>query len=125
MSDKSTISANEALDNFFEIVREEAAANPMFGRRLLEAIGHTVQYRGEEALAAIDPVAVARQGYDEFRRTFMSMKLKEIKKVGEVSGLFMKGNKYPAAVGPLVDALWERADEKRAFLAPRRREAAE
>ena len=51
----------EALDTLFQIVREEALNNPKFARRLLDAVGHTVEFRGEAALAAVDPTLVSQR----------------------------------------------------------------
>jgi len=102
----------KALDTFFQLVRQEALANPAFGRRLVEAVGYTVTYRGEEATAAVDPVLVAMSGAEEFRRTFLSMKAAEIKKIGEASGLFAKKEALPKGASELVDILWSRAAER-------------
>ncbi len=115
----------EALDRLFQVVREEALANPRFGRRLLEAVGQTVLYRGEEAIAAIDPVLVAMRGFEEFRATFLSMKAAEIKKVGKASGLLVGTDRLPNTVGALVDLLWDRASQRLHDLYPRNRDAAE
>jgi hypothetical protein len=112
MDAKPSIDPAEALEKLFHIVREEAQANPRFARRLLEAVGHPVVFRGEEALSAIDPVLVAMRGYKEFRETFLSMKAAEIKKIGKTSGLLVGTNRLPTAVGELVDLLWDRAEQR-------------
>jgi hypothetical protein len=125
MDTQRQIDPAEALDKFFQAVREEALANPKFGRRLLEAIGYSVIYRGEEAINAVDPVLVAMQGYEEFRRTFLSMRPAEIKKVGKSSGLLVGVAPLPTTVGNLVDLLWERARQRLHDLYPQKRFAAE
>ena len=51
MEAKKPIGAGEALDKLLQIIREEANSNPRFERRLLEAVGYQVFYRGEETLA--------------------------------------------------------------------------
>jgi len=112
MDAKRSIDPAAALDKLFQVVREEALANPRFGRRLLEAVGHPVIYRGEEALSAVDPILVAMRGYKEFRTTFLSMRAAEIKKIGRVSGLLVGANRLPTAVGDLVDLLWDRARQR-------------
>lgn len=121
-----TVDPAEALDGLFQIVREEALGNPKFARRLLEAVGYTVEFRGKDAVAAVDPILLARRGPEEFRRTFLSMDLKEVKKVGEDFNLVEKHEtKAMKKVAPLVDLLWERASERVYDLFPRAREAAE
>lgn len=119
------LDAATALDGFFQVVRQEALANPVFARRLLEALGCTVEFRGEEALAAVDPVLVAVRGADEFRRTFLSMKAKDIAKIGHEAGLVEKDEIRGKKIGPLVDLLWERASERMRDLFPHARHAAE
>jgi hypothetical protein len=119
MDAKRSIDPAEALDKLFQVVREEAQANPRFGRRLLEAVGYHVLYRGEEALSAIDPVLVAMRGYEEFRATFLSMTAAEIKKIGKASNLLVGSNALPKTVGGLVDLLWDRAQQRLHDLYPR------
>lgn len=107
-----TLEPAEALDRVFRVIREEALANPTFGRRLLEAAGVTVTYRGEEAIAAVDPVLVALAGHEEFRRTFLSMKAAELKKIGEATGILHKKERLPKSATELVDLLWDRAQQR-------------
>ena len=66
MSEKRQIDPARALDQLLQVIRQEAPKSPEFGRRLLEAVGYEVVYRGEEAVAALDPVLLALKGYQEF-----------------------------------------------------------
>jgi hypothetical protein len=125
MSNSKVLGAGEALDRFFQIVREEAANNPRFERRLLEAVGFHVFYRGEEALVAIDPVLVAMKGREEFRRTFMSMRAADIRKAGKSSDLFRSSERLPTSPGGLTELLWDRASQRLENLTPQRLQAAE
>jgi hypothetical protein len=132
MDAKPRIDAAEALGALFQVVRDEALSNPKFARRLLEAVGFTVEFRGEEALAAVDPILVAMRGRGEFRRTFISMKLKDVVKIGKDSNLiesheFEKmeaGKKKKKNIGEIEELLWERSSERMRDLVPTR-EAAE
>lgn len=119
------LDAATALDGFFQVVRQEALANPAFARRLLEALGCTVEFRGEEAIAAADPLLVAVRGPEEFRRTFLSMKVKDVAKIGQEFNLMEKDEIKGKKIGPLVDLLWERASERMRDLFPHARHAAE
>jgi hypothetical protein len=118
MTTHRMIDAAEALDGLFKVVREEALSNPKFASRLLEAVGCTVEFRGEEALAAVDPVLVAMRGLEEFRRTFLSMSVAELKKIGKSFSLMESHETARKTVGQLVDLLWERASERLRDLAP-------
>ncbi len=138
MDTKRKIDATEALDKLFQIVRQEALGNPTFARRLLEAVGYTVEFRGEEALVAVDPVLVAMRGREEFRRTFVSMPLAGVKVIGqafnlveshefdkEVVGKNGKKKKQKKSVGEIEELLWERSSERMRDLVPSTRQAAE
>ena len=125
MTSKQPIDPATALRNLFEIISEEASVNPKFARRLLDATGHVVQFRADESIAAIDPILVAAQGHDEFRKTFISMSVADVKKIGKSSGLVTSSVELRFPKGQLVDLLWNRATERRNDLFPHRREAAE
>ena len=125
MDAKKPIGPAEALDQLLQIIREEAASNPRFERRMLEAAGFQVIYRGDQTLSALDPVLVAMRGFEEFRRTFNSMRTAEIKKVGKDSALFSVGERLPTQPGALTDLLWDRASQRLSNLAPQLRVAAE
>ena len=135
MEPKHPIDPAEALDRFFSIVREEAFSNPKFGRRLVEAVGFNVVYRGDAATQVIDPVMVAMQGREEFCRTFGSFSEKDIRKIGEAHGLLQKptgsgkaakGSKQPKVPVPdLIAIMWDRAKQRVDDLFPRSRQAAE
>jgi hypothetical protein len=116
------IPPGEALDRLFQIVREEAAENPRFERRLIEAIGYTVIYRGDDAKIAVDPVLVADKGPIEFRSTFASMTVADIKRIGRDANLLVAGDRVaPNTSAAWTDLLWKRAREKIESLVPRER----
>jgi hypothetical protein len=118
MTTHRTVDPAEAFNGLFKVVREEALSNPMFARRLLEAVGCIVEFRGEEALAAVDPVLVAMRGPEEFRRTFLSMKAADLKKIGKTFSLMESHETARKSAGQLVDLLWERASERVRDLIP-------
>ena len=125
MTTSRRIDPAEALDTLFQIIRQEALSNPNFARRLLDAVGQPVEFRGEEALAAVDPTLVAAQGPDEFRRTFLSMTASELKKIGKNFNLIETHETVRKSVPQLVELLWERAIERRRDLVPSLHQAAE
>ena len=110
---EDSLTPDEALSRLFDLISEQASNDRRFARQLLEAMGVTVLFRGEEALDAIDPVLVVANGYDEFRRTFSTFKLTQLKKIAKEYGLAttsdMKGKKLPQ----LIDIMWEGASNKR------------
>jgi hypothetical protein len=122
---KRRIDPAEALDGLFQLIRDEALSNPRFARRLLEEVGYTVEFRGEAALAAVDPILVAASGPEEFRRTFLSMLPKDVIKIGKDFSLIESHETKKKKIGELVDLLWERASERARDLIPVRPQAAE
>lgn len=114
-----TKSPIDALDNFYGIVRERAIADPKFAEALCRAIGAQIEFRGADAVAAVDPVLEARHGAEKFRETFLSFSAKDLKKMLKDFALAspqdMKGKTKPAQ---LVDLLWERSAQKLKDLTP-------
>lgn len=117
MTDRSQLNPAEALERIFEVIRQEAAANPTFSRRMLEAVGVSVKFTGPDAKLAADPVLVAaRHEYDEFREMFQSFADADLRKMLKNFGLAtdeqIKGVKTkPKKVG-FIDLLWDGARRK-------------
>lgn len=107
----------QALERLFEVIREEAAANPNFAKRMLEASGVTVAFTGPEAVVVADPVVTAARmdyaAYCEMFQTFSEGDLKKMLKGyslatdEQVKGVTTK----PKKIG-LVDLLWAGARRK-------------
>jgi hypothetical protein len=108
---------SEALERIFRVVREEAAANPTFARRLLDAARVPVLFQGPEAANAVDPVLVAaRHDYAEFREMFMTFPEADLKKMIAGFGLgttedIKKVSTKPKKIG-FVEILWAGACRK-------------
>lgn len=124
MTGKEQPTAVDALEKFFMIVRDEAAGNPQFARRLTEALGMEVSFHGEEATYAVDPVLLADQGPDKFRKTFLTFKAKDLKKIMKDYALAtpqdFKGRSKPPQ---LVDLMWERTQNRLYDLKPKLKRA--
>jgi hypothetical protein len=111
------ITPGEALERIFEVIREEAAGNPSFARRMLDAAGVTVVFSGPEAAKVADPILTAARGdYASFRESFMGFTEKDLK--GLIKGFALatdeqvKGVKSKPKQSGLVDLLWEGANRK-------------
>lgn len=107
----------QALERLFEVIREEAAANPKFATRMLEASGVTVAFTGPEAAIVADPViSAARLDYASYCEMFQTFSESDLKKMlkgyslatdEQVRGVTTK----PKKIG-LVDLLWAGARRK-------------
>ena len=132
MAGREQIDPAEALDEFFKLVREQALANPLFGRKLAEVVGFEVVYQGDAALQVMDPVSIAMRGREKFLAVFSTFSEKDIRKIGEAHGLLEKppkkpkGSKVPKVEhSQLVTLLWDRAKERLDDTYPHKRHAAE
>lgn len=113
MSYEKQIDVGRALDKFFAIVRQEAMGNPRFAKELVEALGYEVVFRGTEALPAVDPVLIAKQGEEAFRTTFLTFKAAELKKMIKAFGLGTDADLKAAKTAPaMVDLMWQGARAK-------------
>lgn len=113
MSQEKQIDVGRALDKFFAVVRQEAMGNPRFAKELAEALGYKVVFRGTEALPAVDPVQVALSGQEEFRKTFLTFKAADLKKLVKSFGLGTEADLKVVKTAPqLVDLMWEGAKAK-------------
>ena len=75
MDTKRRIDPAEALDTLFQIVRQEALGNPNFARRLLDAVGYTVEFRvlpvpGAPQPQPSTPAALLQSTFDLGSRSF-------------------------------------------------------
>jgi hypothetical protein len=111
------VSPGEALERLFEVIREEAVANPAFARRLLDAVDITVVFSSPDAVKVADPIlAAARGDYATFRESFLSFTEKDLK--GLIKGFALatdeqiKGVKTKPKQSGLVDLMWEGANRK-------------
>ena len=114
---RNSISPGEALDRIFSVIREEANANPTFGRRLLEAAGVSVVFNGAEAALAADPVLIAgRSDYASFREMLTTFPDATLKKMVTNFGLgtaedVRSVKTTPKKVG-YIDLMWDGARRK-------------
>jgi len=120
MSERKPISPDEALDRLFTVIREQASQDHRFGRRLLEAVGVTVVYQGEEAIDAVDPVLVAAEGRDRFEKTFSGFKIADLRALINQFDLAtqsdLKGKRKKA---DFIELMWRGARAKREDTVPR------
>ena len=117
MTNGTEISASEALERLFEVIRAEAATNPVFARRLVNALGVTVTFKGAEAVTAADPIiAAARMDFAAFRETFDTFSEKELKALTKTFALATDGQVKDVSTKPkkigLIDLMWDGARRK-------------
>lgn len=104
------VSAEAALSAFFRAVKDEATVSPAFRARLIDALGVTVLYEGEEQFEGANPVKQAGLwSEDAFARIWSKASLKQIKDALKSHQLAtpedMKSKKKPQ----LVEMLYDRA----------------
>lgn len=114
---RQTVTPAEALTRLFEVIREEALANPNFSRRMLTAVGCPVLFQGGEAVATADPILVAASGdYKVFHETFATFSEKDLKNLITAHGLAtaedLKGVKGKAKKPGYITLMWDGAQAK-------------
>lgn len=117
MSNRTEISPSEALERLFEVIRSEAANNPVFGRRLVDALGVAVMFKGTEAVTAADPVlAAARMDFPAFRETFDTFAEKDLKAMIKSFALATDAQVKDVKTKPkkigMIDLMWDGARRK-------------
>lgn len=119
MTEKQKLSPGEALNQLFEVIRDEALGNPSFARRMLSAVGYQVVYTGTEAAGAVDPILVAAaHEYPAFREMFSTFSEKDLKAImasfalataEDVKSVKAKGRAKKIA---FIDLMWDGAQRK-------------
>ncbi|MBL8565900.1 MAG: hypothetical protein JNM89_09300 [Hyphomicrobiaceae bacterium] len=117
MTNGPEISASEALERLFEAIRAEAAGNPAFARRLVNALGVTVTFKGTEAVTAADPIiAAARMDFAAFREMFDTFPEKDLKTLIKSFALATDAQVKAVATKPkkigFIDLMWDGARRK-------------
>jgi hypothetical protein len=116
MTQQPELNPSEALERLFAVIREEALANPRFARRMLDAAGLKVAFKGADATAAVDPVIVASQhDYSGFRSMFSTFSEAELKKMVTGFGLGTAEDVRQAAKPKkfaFIDLMWDGARRK-------------
>jgi hypothetical protein len=112
MSDRH-VSAEAALGAFFRAVKDEAMISPAFRARLVDALGVTVLYEGEEQFEGANPIKQAGLwSEDAFIRIWSKATSRQIKDAVKAYQLAtpedMKGKKKLQ----LVEMLYDRAQQE-------------
>ena len=114
MSERS--SALEALDGFFRTVRSQAESDPAFAAALVRSLGIPIKLdigagSLDKAMPYLDPIVVAGQGFDEFRRVFRPLTDANLRKLIVAFNIAPKdkvGAKGPKGEA-LIQLMWEGA----------------
>ncbi|MEM9740481.1 MAG: hypothetical protein AAF829_11485 [Pseudomonadota bacterium] len=56
------MNSTEFLDRLFDVIRDEARANPAFAARLVKAAGGQVTFTERDKVAVLNPLEVAAEG---------------------------------------------------------------
>jgi hypothetical protein len=117
MTNRTEISPSEALERLFEVIRAEAANNPAFGRRLVDALGLAVTFKGPEAVTAADPIiAAARMDFPAYREMFDTFPEKDLKTLIKSFALATDAQVKAVSTKPkkigFIDLMWDGARGK-------------
>ncbi|MEO1321896.1 MAG: hypothetical protein AAFV59_02710 [Pseudomonadota bacterium] len=108
----------EALDDFLEVLRREFHDNPELALRAVKALGGTIEVRGQNAAAAVNPLElVETQGEEAATQTLSSFSTSELKKIAKnhnlATAIDLKGRNERAMVELLVRRASNKISERR------------
>lgn len=113
MGPDTRLSAVEYLDRLFDVIREEARANPEFAARLVKATGGSIVFDADDRAALINPVELAAHGGETaLRETLGPLEAVDLRKVLKVHGLASPVDVRGRSKDELVDMLVRRAVER-------------
>jgi hypothetical protein len=117
MTEKQKVSPGDALARLFDVIREEALANPRFAQRMLSAVGCQVVFVGDDAAKTADPILLAGSGdFAAFYETFSSFSEKDLKAMIGTFALgtaeAVKSIKGKAKKAAYIDLMWAGAQAK-------------
>lgn len=107
------ISAQKALNRFLQTVKDAAAEDAGFRARLIEALGVTVLYEGDEQFEGANPVSQAKRWSPEaFERIWKPAKVPQIKAALKDHNLATASDMKGKTKAALIAMLYTRAEEK-------------
>ena len=116
-------SALEALDDFFRTVRNQAEHSPEFAAALVRSLRIPVRLEVDaggidKALPYLDPIIIAGQGVDEFRRAFRPLTDSNLRKLVEKFNIATKEKAKTLKGEALIELMWTGASVIRKRLQP-------
>jgi len=105
----------EFLDRIFDVIREEAQANPAFAARLVKAAGGEVSFPARAAVQVLNPIEIASKGGAEaVRRAFEGFEAVELRQLLKEHGLASAIDVRSRSKRDLLDMLAVRATARMA-----------
>jgi hypothetical protein len=110
MPDDRTISPDQALRRFLDVIADQAAENAAFRNRLILALGTTIYFEGEDDVSTMRPQDLARL-YDEekFRRIYGRFNAAALRRILITNELATTTDTRSVRAPALLDMLWARA----------------
>ncbi|NBC20084.1 MAG: hypothetical protein GVY06_03400 [Alphaproteobacteria bacterium] len=107
------VAPDAALNAFLEAVRDAAAEDPAFKARLIDALGFTVLYEGEEQFEGANPVSQAeRWSPDAFKRIWNAARVPQIREALKNQELATTSDMRGLRKAELIDLMYRRAEQK-------------
>lgn len=113
MGDGEEIGAAEYLDQLFEVIREEARANPEFAARLVRATGGKVVFPERDKAVLLNPLDIAaREGPEGVVDHYTSLDASTLRRVLKEHNLATPVDVRTRSKDDLLDMLARRACER-------------
>ena len=113
MGDGEEIGAVEYLDRLFDVIREEARANPGFAARLVRATGGEVTFPSSDKAVLLNPLEIAaKTGAQGVLEQFDSLDAATLRRVLKAHNLATPVDVRTRSKDELLDMLSRRAAER-------------
>lgn len=107
------VKSTEAVNAFFQVLRDTVAEDPAFRARIVEALDLTVVYEGEEQFQGANPVKQASiWTKDAFSRIWNGAKVTELRAVLKERNLATAADMKGLRKSQLIDLLYDRSFEQ-------------
>lgn len=112
MSNK-VVAAKDAVNAFLDLLKDTVAEDPQFRARMVDVLGLTVVYEGEEQFQGANPVKQAAQwSEDAFARIWSGAKVTDLKQVLKERSLATATDMRGLKKSDLISLLYRRALEQ-------------
>ncbi|MCI4644488.1 MAG: hypothetical protein MRY64_06870 [Hyphomonadaceae bacterium] len=113
MGNGEKIGAAEYLDRLFEVIREEAHANPEFAARLIRATGGEVTFPEKDKAVLLNPLDIAaREGAEGVVDQYASLDASTLRRVLKTHNLATPVDVRTRSKEDLLNMLAQRACER-------------
>ncbi|HEX8902106.1 hypothetical protein [Vitreimonas sp.] len=113
MSADEKIAPQIALNRFLSVIRQRAEVDATFRDDLIQALGVSVSYEGEDDLTNVAPhIIAAKKDELQFRAIYGRLSAAKLRAIFKRSELATTADVARKSADDLIDMLWKRANSR-------------